>query len=67
MFDRLKRSDAYAPWLSHHILIANSKYCRFMARALATEMFDFADEADEPEATCPICKDCEYNPRVSTT
>ena len=33
--------------------------CRFTTRALATEMFDFADEADEPEATCPVCKDCE--------
>lgn len=32
---------------------------RFMARTLAIEFFDFADEADEPEATCPVCQDCE--------
>jgi hypothetical protein len=37
------------------------EYRRFMTRALATEMFDFADEADEPEATCPVCKDREQS------
>ena len=29
-----------------------------MTRALAIETFDFADEAEEPEASCPVCKDC---------
>ncbi|EGO02949.1 hypothetical protein SERLA73DRAFT_103014 [Serpula lacrymans var. lacrymans S7.3] len=30
---------------------------RFLTRALANDMMMFSDEADEPEATCPVCKD----------
>ena len=36
---------------------SNPELRRFMSRALATEMFDFEDEADEPQATCPVCMD----------
>jgi len=31
--------------------------CRFLTRALATEVLDFSDEADTPQPTCPVCKD----------
>ncbi|KZP27972.1 hypothetical protein FIBSPDRAFT_917816 [Athelia psychrophila] len=40
--------------------VANVKQ-RFMKRALALEAGDFADEADEPEASCPVCKDLFMN------
>ncbi|KAH7912078.1 SNF2 family N-terminal domain-containing protein [Hygrophoropsis aurantiaca] len=34
---------------------------RFMKRALANDMLVFSDEAEEPEATCPVCKDLFMN------
>lgn len=30
---------------------------RFLLRAAASELLDFSDEADAPEANCPVCKD----------
>lgn len=61
-FPHLNRSSRGNTNVFYQSLYTNYQHAfgRFMTRALATEMFDFADEADEPEATCPVCKDCEF-------
>lgn len=39
--------------LTHHTQVKK----RFLLRAAVSELLDFSDEADAPEANCPVCKD----------